>query len=933
MKSRMGGLSSMLGKNIIKSKLKKLSTVLLAVAMSISIAGCNGSTTLLTFAQTDLGQQIYYRFAENQAILDSLYQNELISETVYNSMSKSIDSQREKYLTKDESGVYQANIEINKDSGKLKSGDIVKAVSELRALGNNTIPSVIDSDGKEKVFKDSSEMSTYIVSNYLASDYALNLPDMNYNLWQPAYTNSDDIEPIKVIDSEALTFTDNLDCEIYVLKSDIFTADGTGGIDGVIELLGKDENIKNIKSLSEYFEPAVFSENVTDESGNVIHNKGEKITLRDLVDIEDLVGESKSFSGDSIPDGENGETGNRPGYDMYVRQYNYGVLKIKFNEFNLDAVNKFMVAMGIDGVSYESTGKWEILRNGGENRAYLMEYPVYYISGMESSDDNVYADLILEQSDLGVNLKSGKTVVYVRDSEGNVTLTRTVENSNENYLDLAGAVNERADSQSAYILAGKAEINLSLGDVDKGIKADTGRLVLRDYLEATYTPEFSPYTDENSNGETVSVAKENLVVFGRKIRFIDILKEVDDTGETNLKLHKSKNCAIFVNKDGQEIANSPRLNVTDFCDVEELQKGKVLRTTRTGEAVGSGEGVINNIAEQNSKIVNGETGETLHAERDSGTGNIVEYVLIRDEESGKDEYVVADKDNEEHKDRGKFIKYVGETSGEVVYKLMQGVVDTSVTAEDLAWESTNDTVTISTRFPGEIIGTKDNKRDSSGRFSAEFISTQHQVFYAVATTSDIFSTSLYSTWITSDDDGASLRWWNSWLSVNDYLYNIDKMVLENAIYNAYKYELTQNGIVILDLEIVAKIQEDMDKEAERESNQFIRTTFKLLGILLIVYSIVLFMCWLIDTNVDMGFKLVTKLTMGNTIPVKYSEDIPIHDSEDRKYIDLQGISIMCIVIIAVGILLIAIDIFDIVLFLIGALGELAKQISKVISGV
>lgn len=927
----------MIRKSSIKSKLKKFSTSLLAIALSVSIAGCNGSTSLLTFAQTDLGQQIYYRFAENQAILDSLHQNELISDTVYESISKSIDSQREKYLTKDESGVYQANIKIEDEDknnlGKLESGDIVKAVSELRALSKETIPSVIDSDGKEKVFSDSSEMSAYIVSNYLASSYALSLPDMKYNTWQPAYTNQDDIEPIKVIDSNALTFTDNLDCEIYVLKSDIFTADGTGGIDGVIELLGKDDNIKNIKSLSEYFEPAVYTEDVTDENGNVTHSKGERITLRDIVNIEDLVGESKSYSGDSIPNGENGETGNRPGYDMYVSQYNYGVLKIKFDEFNLDAVNKFMVAMGIDGVSYDSTGKWEIIRNNGENRAYLMEYPVYYISGMESSDDNVYADLILKESDLGVNLKTGKTVVYVRDSEGNVTLTRTVENSNDNYLNTAGASNEREDSQSAYIIAGKGEVKLNLGDVDTDIKINTGRLVLRDYLEATYTPEFSSYTDENSNGDTVSVAKENLVVFGRKIRFINILKETDSSGEVKLKLHKSKNCAIFVNKDGKEIENSPRLNVTDLCDVEQLQKGKVVRTTGAGEAENSGDGIINDVAEQNSKIVNAETGETLHAERDSGTGNIVEYVLIYNEETEKNEYIVADDSNEEHKGKGRFIKYIGETSGETVYKLLQGVVDTSAKVSDLAWESTNDTVNISTRFPGKIVGTKDFYRDSSGRFGDEFISTQHQVFYAVATTSDIFSTSLYSTWITSEDTGASLRWWNNWLAVNNYLYSINKSVLENVIYNSYKYELSQNGVVILDLEIVEKIQQDMDEEAERESNQFIRTAFKLIGIFLLVYSVVLFMCWIIDTNVDMGFKLTTKLTMGNVIPVKDSIDIPMHDSESRRYVDLQGMAVMCIVIIAVGVLLIIIDIFDIVLLLIGALGELARQISRIITGV
>lgn len=821
---------------------KKLKLLGIVALMMISLTGCGEE--LKTFATSDLGQQLDYRFNENQAIVDSLYANELISENVYKDVSKSIEAQRDKYLSKDENGNYHANIEID-DDGKFKSGEIIKSISELRNVDNTILPEVTKSDGTVAAIEESIELSNYVISNYITGPHCWNIEDKKYNNWQKILNSR--VEPVKIIDSEALTFTDNIDCDVYVLKKEIFTADNSGGIDGLIELLGTNSDIRKIKNINDYFEKATYLEDVRDSSGTIIHRKGDTITIRDLLNIDSLVGNSKPYDGAVIPTGEHGESGNRPGYDMLVKQYNEPVLKIRMEEFNIDEINKFMVAMGIDGGDYSNTGKWEFVHDNGLNKAYLMEYPVYYISGMKSTADNNFEELILSESDLGVNIKTGKTLAYIRDSEGNVEFTRIIENSGEGYLELAGAINERVDSQSAYIVAGSTEINLNMSDNSNSVKTRTGRLVLRDYLEATYAPEFKAYTSNSGTSD------EKVVVFGRKIRFTNILKEpVGNQGDVILKVNKTNSCAIFVDKNGVIVKDTPELYVSDFCDFNSLLEDKVLRPTGSGES-------------------------------------------------------------------------------ETEMQITENIEDAKV-ATDLNWQSTKGEIVISSKFPGESIGNKDYIRDTQARYSPELQKKQHQTFYAVATTSNMFTTSLFSSWVNNKSSEASLRWWREWLSSNSYIYKIDSTSLEEYLYNNYKYELAQNDIVILDLEVVAKIQEEMDKEATENTNRLFRTVFKVLGWLLIIYAVLLMLCWLIDTNIDVGVQLTNKLTFGQIIPIKYDSDIPLIDAENRHYVALSGMAIRGLVLITVGLICILTDPYKIALFLIKTFGKFAEAVSKMISG-
>ena len=90
--------------------------------------------------------------------------------------------------------------------------------------------------------------------------------------------------------------------------------------------------------------------------------------------------------------------------------------------------------------------------------------------------------------------------------------------------------------------------------------------------------------------------------------------------------------------------------------------------------------------------------------------------------------------------------------------------------------------------------------------------------------------------------------------------------------------------------------------------------------------------WVFDTNTDLGFGLLEKVTLGNWVAVKYAEDIPTHNVNDQKYVCFKDICIRTMIMIAIGILLIRIDIFYILTVLIDVFGNIASQLEKLIKG-
>jgi len=448
-----------------------------------------------------------------------------------------------------------------------------------------------------------------------------------------------------------------------------------------------------------------------------------------------------------------------------------------------------------------------------------------------------------------VNLYTKEIIKYepVVDSDGNITWSKdgeVVSNLVDSYLTVEGAPNQSYDGQSAFIINGEQEVDvafqLNKNTVLNTQTLKTARLILRDYLEATYAPEM--------------VDGEDLVVFGRKIRFD--LKNFDSSGDA--LWDKNEIVAYYVDKEGKTIDNTPTLKITDFCSVEHLL-GK-----------GSEESYVRKLA---------YTGEETN-----------KIISAKDVEDG-------------------IIKTIADLKEVRISSIGSGAA-----------------INITDVFPGPNVG----KIDFGDAGSNDNNSKQR--FYVVATSKGIFDSGLYNTWINVENKTASLDWWNQYLADNKFVYSVGHQDVNNYLLANYAYELSETEIVILDLETIKFIQDNMNEEAEQERSELIRTIFIVFGWFLTSYGVLLVLAWIFDTNSDIGIDLLNKLTLGNWIAIKYPEDIPGNDLSNTKYMSASGIVVNCIILIAVGIIIINVDVFKVVLLLIDTFGTAASEIEKLITG-
>lgn len=1363
---------------MFKGVKNKFKVVVVTLTSMLLLTACG--TELKNFVQTDIAERLNSRFDANKTIAKTLYENKFIDDTTYNHLITNIEKLRGEYITEDDKGNKVCDIKVD-EYGYLQSGPILAAIREVRPLyASVDEPFQVEEAGKPKLITEidgdnvtGDGLDTHIISNYLVSDLAWNVDNwvsLCNNTWVAATHSKnykDGVNPIRILDSNSVIF-ENIDAEIYTLNPEITTADGTGGIDGVISIINEcidsNGNIINASKLNNYFSQATYVSDVKDSNGNVVHKAEEAVNLRDLINLNSLTGVSKPYFGESeVPVGEQGQTGNRPGYDLVCSQLSEPVIKISFEEFYQDAIDKFYVAMGIDSSDNKNTNKWLYYTDGVTTRVYLMEYPVYYVKGFQNyNGNNSKTEAILEESDLGLNLYTGNTIAYTRDSSGNIAAASVVKNNDVNYLPLAGALGINSESKSSYILSGIAETELSddFGMINSSISVTTGRIILRDYLEATYAPGFNSQEDlvvlgrkirltnmvevqkdfisstQNSSGTSGAVTNNSNVNFityenmntepldtitggtfkkvtghdesggldyllyvpetsgepslmlflhgaGEKNVSLDeyasradlfkylenetfapncvmvfpilrntnswanvtdslnkltdyiideynvdkdfvylsgmslgannmtsVLKAIPDkfssitfiagithgsttnyteymntskglrsfyfrddayirdqwtsggygyspsditkiqrdfsglnmqfacekTGynhtmkdlmdyvflPSSIKMPDGKNCFDLLSKIGgnvgqwqnssimavtaHEVLNAQNsfeswfnafkttsqvvtyvelhpyiMSITDlykwyannnactsnemyeyikqnYCDAvdrmvpfpEEVTVNKsgfnlldlakntrytgvVNNSANTANTASSTKSDINkttNNTDSNSVFTNelleedyknlltnpafviGTTNNKRPTIYDNSWSNLADSLasdkqniskpvsgvdsnlnmldinsigvktnsIINKNLSLKDNIPLEDISTKpaEFKDlkqtiitfdKSKSIAIFVDAEGNKIAntsnlmvtdfcdyeRLMRGerifrptgkgeaasngeARDASAkSANSLPWTSTHGSVICTTRFPGNAIGQSDYSIDCSEAIQNASTSTKmpemHQVFYAMATSADLFSTSLFSSWVNVSSNTTGMQWWNDWLSINNYIYHLDASELEEYLYNNFKYELGQSGVVILDLNIIKKIQQEINGENQYNENKKIRTLFPVIGWLLIVYSFILIVAYLIDTNADLNYNILSIITFNKMVAVKYKSDIPPTDAEHRRYMTLTKLLIKCMIIITTGILLIVIDTFRLVLVFIQTFGELARLISELLEGI
>ena len=798
------------------NRYKRMLLIIIVGMLTLLLTGCDED--MIQYLDTDLKSTIQQRVELNRSCATSLREAGIISESEYNSVMKSIDSQMAIYME-----------DISKNSNlqkKLLASASAWAELEFKAVDVNENNDEINAEGFTR-----SEWNSKVLTNAIAGFGS----KANYDQVKVA-SGSGYVEPINLMDNVADEINDRFGYPIYVLRPfDELENEGIDldGIKEMVNLALKDPNKVDTSLLDRYFTPA------KDEEDKII-------TLLDTSKRENQVivtsdGADTSYVGDPSDADVNNRNKvlkkaeqfkfnlsghsanqNRPGKDMIIQQYGYNIMAVRFTEFNYDAVQKIIKTIGLTDSKY-------IVTNNDGGRVYLVEYPVYTVDSFVEDGDSF--DTTFEQSNLGINLKTGKMIKYEGAYGGENTLTGINVNNDDPYLTMAGAENETVDGQASFIVKGNIDKPLILGE--KNQEVITGRIILRDYLEGTYAPGI--------------VSDENVVVFGRKLRI------------ENFSGSKDLAVARFYDKEGKKIEESTVLHISDFASMEDLISGQKLKYIR-----GKGEASINSTEDEE---------ETEGTEED----NVNE-----------------------------------DTSYEEIVK------DAILKIDNLPRETAVE-IKPTEAFPSENIG------------SIDVGNNDKPLFYVMAVKKSMFETGLFSGWIyNTDESSSSLPWWSKWLYDHGYQYKIDKTILEEYLMGNYSFELGNQGILVLDLETIAKIQQQYNEQDIIDQNRTIRTIFMLLGAVLIGYSVIMLLAWVLDTSVDLGFNILEKMTFGNMIAVTDESELPVYDTEDRKYIAFGRLVQKSIILTITGIMLILVDFYDIAYWLIRIFGGIAQFISKAI---
>jgi hypothetical protein len=813
-----------------------MSLIFIAFVLLI-LSGCAEDEKLNAFFNTNLANYMSARIVANKNIVNTLYTSGLLSESEKNTIEKNLDRLLEMYTNE---------IFKNKDLQKKVMSAIVdwqaprwedyKPIKTETVTGSdgNTYSRQVNGLGYTKEEWESKMITTYIANNKKI------LNQMNISLFKGKGAK---IEPIQLIDSETADIINKkFGYKVYVLKpfSQLEDEYGLQSLDEIIEMIKaavKDKDKVDNSVLDRFFMPAKDENGnditlldiskrgyqvVADSTGSPLVSNAEYQleggTLKKVKAGNEVIAKNKISPTRTTFSTPNTEPG--PGKDMVVMDVdrNFPLFAVRFHEFNKEAVDNVIKALGMN------PDKFVFTTYNKENRVYIMEYPVYYVKTLKNKADNKNEfEAEFEKSNMGINLRTGKLIKY-GTAWGDDTAPGVVMEDNDPYLTIAGAKNNQEAGKSAFVIEGEIPDDYVLTLGDRQIKLKTGRIILRDYLEAVYAPGV--------------VEGENMVVFGRKIRFL------------KFNGSKDEDVAIYVDKQGNTLEGTPRLKINDFADFASLN-------------------------ESNPEV---------------------RYIGLAGEHADGTSVAIGSDDSSRSTPLGKL--------------------------EELK-RYTVDSINPTEQFPGLKIGRVD------------YDSTNKPLFYAIAVKNNMFESALFSGWINNRDiEKNSLDWWLSWLSNpnRSYHYTINKNVLEDFLARNYTFELQEAGIIILDLKTISKIQKEYDIMKNYERTRAFRTTFVIMGYAIICYAFILMMAWVLDTNVDLGFNVLERVSFGHWVAIKDIEELPEFDNEDKKYVTFQNLVFKVFGIAVIGVVLIFVNVIDLVVNLINIFGGIAKLLSYLITG-
>lgn len=549
------------------------------------------------------------------------------------------------------------------------------------------------------------------------------------------------------------------------------------------------------------------------------------------------------------------------GEDMLIQYDGNDMLKIRVKEFNGKNIQKLLDQFG-------EHGEYIMTKYNGATVALLMEYPVGYVSGFTTykTGDNLNYSADIKLSDLRVNFRTGEIkkkqggiTGFIKRNDGtyfgNISTTDTINTSTVDKLITVSSDEMDTSSFTIYGTTGNSvensdnenAFNMVLGvtkaDTMKTVTTDDivdiPRVVLLDYMEATYNPGI--------------ISGESLVAYGRRIRLDkDKLEGTIPTSNSGSRRTIGYYLNFDIKKPDDE-STIRELYLDDLCDINYLDG--------------------NNNTPQIVRLQAFSNEKTIEKPNESSENN--ESTSLPSDVDGLKESVI------------------------------EGSIETTMA------------------FPGPLVDTYDNLTVwSSG--------SDKPLLYTMAVKTPT-STSGLLTWM-SDEGGFNK--WVKWLVDHKYTYgnllNSDNVI--DFFKNNYSFNVSQNGLIAIDLETVGKINEELIHDEAVGRVRFIRTMFKIVGYGLTLYSMLLLACWAFDVNIDLGLGLLEKVSFNRLVAVSSREEIPQDTDENKKYVQFSDIIIQSIIISTVGIFLVLIDTIAVIRTLTGAVSGIAKSISGLFGG-
>lgn len=533
-------------------KVKMIAMLLMTLMTLTLLTGCDIPDDIVAEIKTALNS----RADMNVNAAKELYNSGLITEQTYNTIAENINNNVRKMaegLTKEET-----------------AKNMLKAVVDWRIISNcdSTNPHVLVNGVSKPKYTDD-EFNSMIPTNAIAYKAGINGEPIRRSLG--VNNNNASIKPIIAVDNDAVAnINETLGLPICVLNTNF----DNKGLDEIIEAVAQATESKNQAVLDQYFSPVyktdangasvpvTLIDTSKPENQVVVMSSGSPRVNDDNVVVKEVdayYGEANAdnkhdCNGSVSPMDYEGE--NRLGKDMIINSsyLGYPVMAVRLQEFNQDAIDLVKEKVGMSQDRY-------FVLNG---KIYIMEYPVGYIAGFTETADRASYEPVIERSQLSINLRTGDLYKCEVDSSGNFSSDTVKISKDDPYLSYNGALSALDESKASFVIYGETGIkdgtepagarggawDLRYGDAyDKdnkeGIKVSVGRIVLRDYLEATYAPGV--------------VAGDNLVVLGRKLRILQLAGSKENV------------VARFYDKEGNILGDdSAKLFIDDFADVDML---------------------------------------------------------------------------------------------------------------------------------------------------------------------------------------------------------------------------------------------------------------------------------------------------------------------------------------------------------------------------